>query len=298
MPDNTTLNIGSGGDVLRDVAKGSSKTPVSIIDIGAGTSELLVTTGAKTSANSFPVVIASDQAALAVTGTFFQATQPVSLASLPTLAAGTNVIGHVVVDTAPTTAITAAALPLPSGASTAAKQPALGTAGTASSDVLTIQGIASMTAVKVDGSAVTQPVSLASVPALAAGSALIGQTITAQQTNQLFTGTTALTPQFAVINASTNGDGNTIVAATGGKKIRVLWWAARVGATAVTFKFRDYDGVSTYTDLSGLCVGLANQPFSGAYCPVGRMITQTGHALTMNLSAGNAVNGELAYVLE
>lgn len=39
-----------------------------------------------------------------------------------------------------------------------------GTAGTAASDVVTIQGIASMTAVKVDGSAVTQPVSIASVP--------------------------------------------------------------------------------------------------------------------------------------
>lgn len=48
---------------------------------------------------------------------------------------------------------------LPSGASTAAKQPALGTAGTASADVITVQGIASMTALKVDGSAVTQPVS-------------------------------------------------------------------------------------------------------------------------------------------
>lgn len=34
---------------------------------------------------------------------------------------------------------------LPSGASTAAKQPALGTAGTASSDVITVQGIANMT---------------------------------------------------------------------------------------------------------------------------------------------------------
>lgn len=34
---------------------------------------------------------------------------------------------------------------LPSGASTAAKQPALGTAGTASADVITVQGIASMT---------------------------------------------------------------------------------------------------------------------------------------------------------
>jgi hypothetical protein len=48
---------------------------------------------------------------------------------------------------------------LPTGAATAAKQPALGTAGTASADVLTVQGVASMTALKVDGSAVTQPVS-------------------------------------------------------------------------------------------------------------------------------------------
>jgi len=45
------------------------------------------------------------------------------------------------------------------GAATAVKQPALGTAGTASADVITVQGIASMTALKVDGSGVTQPVS-------------------------------------------------------------------------------------------------------------------------------------------
>lgn len=48
---------------------------------------------------------------------------------------------------------------LPTGASTAAKQPALGTAGTAAADVLTVQGIASMTALKVDPSGVTSPVS-------------------------------------------------------------------------------------------------------------------------------------------
>lgn len=58
-----------------------------------------------------------------------------------------------------TLAVSAASLPLPSGAATAAKQPALGTAGTASADVITVQGIASMTALKVDGSGVTQPVS-------------------------------------------------------------------------------------------------------------------------------------------
>jgi hypothetical protein len=58
-----------------------------------------------------------------------------------------------------TAAISAVSLPLPTGASTAAKQPALGTAGTPSADILTVQGAASMTALKVDGSAVTQPVS-------------------------------------------------------------------------------------------------------------------------------------------
>jgi hypothetical protein len=56
-----------------------------------------------------------------VSGTFWQATQPVSAASLP----------------------------LPSGAATAAKQPALGTAGTPSTDVLTVQGSASGTALPV-----------------------------------------------------------------------------------------------------------------------------------------------------
>lgn len=40
-----------------------------------------------------------------------------------------------------TFAISAASLPLPTGAATAAKQPALGTAGSASADVITIQGI-------------------------------------------------------------------------------------------------------------------------------------------------------------
>ena len=81
--------------------------------------------GQATSANSSPVVVASDQSAV-----------PVSAGSLP----------------------------LPSGAATAAKQPALGTAGTASADVITVQGKSGMTAVVVDGSGVTQPVSASSLP--------------------------------------------------------------------------------------------------------------------------------------
>ena len=48
---------------------------------------------------------------------------------------------------------------LPTGASTAAKQPALGTAGTPSADVLTVQGVTSMTALKVDGTGGSFPIS-------------------------------------------------------------------------------------------------------------------------------------------
>lgn len=91
--------------------------------------------GQATMANSAPVTIASDQSALSV------ATHAVTQSGTWNI---TNVSGTV---------------SLPTGASTAAKQPALGTAGSASADVITIQGIASMTAVKVDGSAVTQPIS-------------------------------------------------------------------------------------------------------------------------------------------
>jgi hypothetical protein len=66
--------------------------------------------------------------------------------------------------------VSAASLPLPSGASTSARQPAFGTSGTPSPDVITVQGASSMTALKTDGSAVTQPVSAASLP-LPAGAA-------------------------------------------------------------------------------------------------------------------------------
>lgn len=48
--------------------------------------------------------------------------------------------------------ITAASLPIPTGAATAAKQAAPGTAGTASTDVTTVQGIANGTALTVVGS--------------------------------------------------------------------------------------------------------------------------------------------------
>jgi hypothetical protein len=163
---------------------------------------------------------------------------PVAVVGAVALGAGSAVIGHVVVDSAPTTAVTgtfwqatqpvsAAALPLPAGAATAAKQPALGTAGGASADVLTVQGVASMTPLKVDGSAVTQPVSgtvtatgtfwqatqpvsLASVPlpagaATAAKQPALGAAGSASADVLSVQGIAAGTPLGAALQATTSG---------------------------------------------------------------------------------------------
>ena len=127
------------------------------------------------SATTQPVSIAGT---LPVTGSVtvsnFPATQPVSgtvaVSTLPALPAGSNAIGSVSVSNLPATqAISAASLPLPSGAATSAKQPALGTAGTPSTDVITVQGIASGTPQPVSGT-----VAVSTLPALPAGANAIG----------------------------------------------------------------------------------------------------------------------------
>ncbi len=93
--------------------------------------------------------MANNVAVTAGTGTTFKTTDT----------AGVHT-GHINVDSSA----------LPSGAATAAKQPALGTAGTASADVITVQGIASGTAQPISGTVTanagtgTLAVSLASVP--------------------------------------------------------------------------------------------------------------------------------------
>ena len=103
--------------------------------------------------------------------------------------------------------VSAASLPLPTGAATAAKQPALGTAGSAAADVLTIQGIASMTAVKVDGSAVTQPVSGTVTVQDGGGSITVDGTVAATQSGTwtIQPGNTAnTTPWLATISQGGN----------------------------------------------------------------------------------------------
>lgn len=89
------------------MAQGSSNPTTDVKKI-AGTA-VDVNTG-NASAGTQRVVLATNQPAVAVTGTFWQATQPVSLASLPTLAAGTNNIGDIDVLTLPSVSSSATAL--------------------------------------------------------------------------------------------------------------------------------------------------------------------------------------------
>lgn len=83
--DGTGAQITTFGGSSASVGTTGAAVPASADYIGANKAGNLtgILMGSQTGANSLAVVLASDQAALAVTGTFFQATQPISAVSLP-----------------------------------------------------------------------------------------------------------------------------------------------------------------------------------------------------------------------
>lgn len=154
---------------------------------------------------------------LAVTGTFWQATQPVSGTFFQ---ATQPVSGTFWQATQP---VSASSLPLPAGASTSAKQPALGTAGTASTDVITIQGIASMTKLLVTPDSVALPANqtvdvariggTATVNGGLAGSVAIGGTAPSDA---------VIDQKPVLIGAEVLSQGTQPAAATSGRQRRIL----------------------------------------------------------------------------
>ena len=144
MADNVTANAGSGGATFA-VASLSFSGDTAGIPLGSG----VILTGSEGSWTSTLIVGGA--------GAVTAGTQRVTLASDdPAVSQITSLNGKVTACN--TGAVVVSSSALPSGAATATKQPALGTAGTASSDVLTVQGIASMTALKVDGTGGSFPV--------------------------------------------------------------------------------------------------------------------------------------------
>jgi hypothetical protein len=273
VPDNVTMNPGTGGDTIAADDVGGIKVPRSKIVLGAdgvndgdvsgsnpmpvagtvaatqsgawtvtgaggtfpvtdsGGSLTVDGTVAATQSGTWTVGISASQT-IAVTGTFWQATQPVSNAGTFAVQAAqsgtwnvTNVSGTV---------------SLPTGAATAAKQPALGTAGVASADVLTVQGIASMTALKVDGSGVTQPVSGTVTANAGTGTFTISGAVTQSGTWNVgtvttVTGVTTVTT-VSTVTSLTQFNGNAIDTNSGVKSAGTLRVVIATDQPALTNK--------------------------------------------------------------
>lgn len=139
------LDTGAGTDTRAVVGLVGSKSGGGEIIPGSATDGLLVNLGANND--------------VTVTGTVTANPASGTVDTVTTVGTITNVV-HVDDNSSSLTVdgTVTANLGTIAGVATAAKQPALGTAGTASSDVITIQGIASMTAVKVDASGTAVPV--------------------------------------------------------------------------------------------------------------------------------------------
>lgn len=126
-------------------------------------------------------------------------------------------------------------------------------------------------------------------PAAAATTDNVGAAL---MTDKIMSATTALTPKFAKIAASSSGN-NTLVSAVTSKKIRVLAYNF-TAAGAVNAKFQDGAGG---TDLTGLtyCDAAGAGKVAG-FNPVGWFETSSNTLLNLNLSGAVAVGGELVYV--
>lgn len=98
---------------------------------------------------------------------------------------------------------------------------------------------------------------------------------------------------YAVIDGATSGD-NTIVAATAGKRIRVLAGSLTMTGTLVTIRFESGAGG---TALTGQMQPLAGNTITIPYCPMGNFQTAAGSLLNMELSGAQSVDGWIVYQL-
>ncbi len=115
--------------------------------------------------------------------------------------------------------------------------------------------------------------------------------VAALQSNEMRAGGVALTPKFAIINASASGD-NTIVAAVGGKKIRVLRYTAIARDVVTARWYSALAGIALSGPLDFSLKGGIAEPF----CPVGIYETAVGQPLVLNLSSAVLLGGYLTYI--
>ncbi len=250
--------------VVLTAAQISTLTPLTTVAVTqSGSWTDTVTQATASSLNATVVGTGTFAVQAAQSGTWNIGTVTSITAIAGALPAGSNVIGHVIID---------------------ASSAVIGHVIVDSGTITTVSTVTAVTTV----STVTAVTAITN--ALPAGTNLLGQISASDETGTIYSGTTALTPKFAVITASSSG-ATTIVAAVTSKKIRVLRWSLSSNGT-VNVKWQSH---VTPTDLTGLFYLIANASAGGAYCPVGVFQTISGEALDINLSASIAVGGVLTY---
>ncbi len=231
----------SGTVAVSNTAFASTQSGTWLVGLSAGSNVV----GGVTQSGTWNVGVTGS---VAVTGTFFQATQPVSLAALPALAAGSAAIGTVGVTALPA---------LPSGSNTIGA------------------------------------VTISSLPALSAGTNTIGNVNSYSAGDVIQLGGTAYTILKAFANVSAAGL-NQVVAATSGKKVRVLKFNLSA-ASAVSFYFAG-------TTAGAVCatkyiLGAGGPYGSGGLSVFGHFNdTASGDALQVNLSAPVLCGIDVLYI--
>lgn len=274
-----TANAGSGTFAISAASLPLPSGAATETTLGSINTKTLAA-GQATMVNSSPVVIASNQSAVPVSGTFWQATQPVSgtvtanagtgtmavsIASLPALAAGTANIGDVDVLTLP-------ALPA-------------GTNNIGDVDVLTVNGVAPAFGSGARGVTVQRVTiatddvvpcsqsgtwnigSITTLPALAAGTAAIGK----------LAANTGVTIGAVEIAASQTLATVTNLSQLGGQAVAMGTGARSAGTLRVTVATDDLVAVSppTLTKATQGSTGLSTQDLKDA----GRVIVNAATAI-------------------
>lgn len=295
MADNTTLNPGTGGDVIRDIDKSSKKTQVVTIDVGGAGAEALIS-------NSNPVPVSDAGGSLTVDGTVavsgtVAATQSGTWTVQPGNTANTTAwkvdassvavpitdnSGSLTVDNGGTFSVQTSAQVPGTGATNLGKAE---DAAHASGDT----GVMALGLRKDTPSAVAG--TDGDYMPLISDQTGRQYTNAALSTTELMSAGAALTPKFAKIVASSSG-ATSIVALVSSKKLRVLSWQL-VCNGAVNVKWQSH---VTPTDLTGLHYFAANGGITVPFNPYGHFETVAGEALDINLSGAVAVGGSLVYV--
>src|SRR3990167_1931278 len=156
-------------------------------------------------------------------------------------------------------------------------------------------GVILTTASITTGSSVGVQISTASVVRVESGTTVLtanvsGSTVIAYtQTNQLWQGTTSLTPLFGSISFATSG-AQTIATSVAAASIRVLQWNV-VCASTTSLQWRS--GTSA---LTGLMPFAANGGISVPFSPVGLFQATSGSSLVLFNESASSVGGSIVYL--